>query len=74
MQYKKGTSPVDFERELNEVERAFNEQDFVQLTIRYREPERYREGMVVYADGTEWNPGSGKGVYVRKTSSWVLLG
>lgn len=26
-------------------------------------PLRPREGMVVYADGTDWNPGSGEGLY-----------
>ena len=37
------------------------------------EPERPREGDVVYADGTNWNPGSGSGVYVRGASSWTKL-
>jgi hypothetical protein len=37
-------------------------------------PDKPRDGMVVYANGTNWNPGSGAGVYVRKGAVWVLLG
>lgn len=37
-------------------------------------PTKPRDGDIRYADGTAWNPGSGKGVYVYKTSAWVLLG
>ena len=37
-------------------------------------PTKPRNGDIRYADGTNWNPGAGKGVYVYKTSAWVLLG
>lgn len=40
----------------------------------YAAPAKPRDGDIRYADGTTWNPGSGAGVYVYKTSSWVLLG
>lgn len=46
---------------------------FVQLAPRYVAPEKPREGLVVFADGTSWNPGSGKGVYVYASSAWVKL-
>jgi hypothetical protein len=36
-------------------------------------PERPRDGMVVFADGTNWNPGSGRGVYAYSSSAWVKL-
>jgi hypothetical protein len=35
-------------------------------------PERYDEGTVVYADGTAWNPGGGKGLYYWDGAQWVL--
>ena len=38
------------------------------------EPAKYSEGTVVYADGTEWNPGDGKGLYYWDGSAWVLTG
>ena len=37
------------------------------------EPERYSIGYVAYADGTNWNPGSGEGLYVYKSTGWTLM-
>lgn len=37
-------------------------------------PKRPREGLVAGADGVNWNPGSGKGVYAYYTSAWHYLG
>ena len=39
------------------------------------EPKRPRGGDIVYADGTNWDPGSGEGIYFFKesTSTWVQL-
>ena len=45
----------------------------VQFAVLHAEPDRPREGKVVYADGTDWNPGSGKGLYVYDGSAWVAL-
>ena len=39
----------------------------------YAEPARPREGMVVNADGTEWDPGGGAGLYQYLSSAWVKL-
>lgn len=39
----------------------------------YVEPPRPRDGMVVYADGTQWDPGSGEGFYGRENGAWVKL-
>lgn len=37
-------------------------------------PERPREGMVVHADGTNWNPGgTGRGLYLYTSSAWSKL-
>lgn len=33
-----------------------------------------REGMVRYADGTNWNPGSGKGMYYYNGTTWIFMG
>lgn len=38
------------------------------------EPEKPREGDLRIADGTNWNPGSGAGMYRYNGTSWVLLG
>ena len=43
------------------------------LPVRTAPPERVEEGQLVYADGTAWNPGAGKGVYVWTGAAWVKL-
>ncbi len=36
-------------------------------------PEKPREGDIRFADGTNWNPGSGKGIYAYSGAAWVLI-
>lgn len=36
-------------------------------------PAKPREGMLYGADGTNWNPGSGKGVYCYYGAAWTKL-
>jgi hypothetical protein len=51
-------------------------QDSIRLKPLYAEPTRMYPCMLVYADGTTWNPGSGEGVYRRNlaNSAWVFVG
>lgn len=44
-----------------------------ELEYRTAAPAKPRDGMRVLADGTNWNPGSGKGMYVYITNAWVKL-
>jgi hypothetical protein len=37
------------------------------------EPERPEEGVMVIADGVNWNPGSGNGLYIYLNSSWTFI-
>ena len=38
-------------------------------------PERPRAGTIIYADGTDFDPGSGEGVYFYNAAgSWIFLG
>lgn len=37
-------------------------------------PDKPQNGMIVWADGTNWNPGSGEGIYGYHGSTWNLLG
>ena len=37
----------------------------------HEEPQRPRVGDIRYADGTDWNPGSGEGVYLFDGTSWT---
>ena len=36
-------------------------------------PKKPREGMIVIADGVNWNPGAGLGAYEFKSGAWVKL-
>ena len=47
--------------------------DEVRLNELHVSPERTEDGMVILADGTDFNPGSGAGVYVRQGGTWVTL-
>lgn len=39
----------------------------------FAEPSKPRQGMVRYADGTTWNPGSGAGMYLYNGATWNFL-
>ena len=63
--------------EMNAIKRGLEEAMPTgnQYKVLYAEPARPRTGRVVYADGTEWNPGSGEGLYRRSlANTWVFLG
>lgn len=36
-------------------------------------PAKPREGDLRLADGVDWNPGSGKGLYIHDGTAWVLV-
>lgn len=59
--------------ELRRIAGSFANIDNLSLTPLAAEPERYENGDVVYADGANWNPGSGAGVYARESGAWVKL-
>lgn len=43
------------------------------LPMLYVAPAKPREGMLAVADGTSWNPGSGKGLYEYRSGAWAKL-
>lgn len=62
-------------RELEEISRALSEPNqFLTLDTSYKAPSKLREGMIVLADGSSWNPGSGAGFYGYRGGSWRFLG
>ncbi len=56
------------------ISEAFSQPTILDLAQSNVEPERPRDGMIVYADGTNWNPGSGEGYYGYYNSTWNKLG
>lgn len=59
--------------ELEQIASAFTEVTEVELRPINREPDKPRDGMIVFADGTNWDPGAGRGVYVFDTGAWAKL-
>lgn len=60
--------------ELQRIALALAGIDNLGLVQKNAEPDKYGDGLVVYADGTNWNPGSGEGLYARYNSAWNALG
>lgn len=46
----------------------------ITLALTYVEPDKPREGMVVHADGTEFNPGDGTGHNGQSGGNWGVGG
>ena len=44
-----------------------------QLDVTNVAPDKPRDGMIRYADGTNWNPGSGEGIYAYYGGAWNKL-
>jgi hypothetical protein len=60
-----------------DVSREFaSQRDFIGLKYLHAQPSRMFKGMVVLADGIDWNPGAGAGMYRRNeaNAAWVFVG
>lgn len=53
-------------QELNELRRDLT------LPV-HAPPTKVKEGMLRLADGTDWNPGAGRGLYQYISGTWVKL-
>ena len=64
------------QQELEQVSRAMSEpNDMLLLEMRYVAPPKPRDGMVVLADGVNFNPSAGgQGFYGYYGGSWKKLG
>ena len=80
--YMPGTPPTDpaalsnyLLLEQQKIAKAMLESNqFLYLDMSYVAPKKPRDGMVVLADGTSWNPGSGGGYYGYRAGAWRFLG
>ncbi len=63
-------------RELQRVSDAFFQTVENPIVELHAEPAKKRTGMIVLADGTNWNPGAGRGMYWydATTTTWKFLG
>jgi len=63
-------------RELNRLSDVVFNLDVMSLGQTNVQPQKPRDGDIRYADGTNWNPGSGQGVYIYiddGTPAWTKL-
>lgn len=77
MSYKRNKAPVDYDPDWLDKEHEHIEQvtyDQLKLKILNVAPAKPREGWVVLADGTHWNPGSGAGMYRYQGGAWNFVG
>ena len=63
---------VKLEDRIQELEAQVVSQ--LQMVKQYNAPIRFHEGMLIYADGTNWDPGTGIGLYQYRGGSWVFIG
>ena len=59
--------------ELQRIADCINVSDVIQLDELDAAPAKPSDGMIAYADGTNWNPGSGEGFYGYENGAWVKL-
>lgn len=62
------------EQELQRLTQALQEDEGVPLNELHVAPTKPREGQSVLADGTDWDPGSGRGPYMYVNGAWTFTG
>lgn len=62
------------EQELQSISRELLESRGLELRTTSKVPLRPREGMIVQADGTDWDPGEGAGTYKYESGVWKKFG
>jgi hypothetical protein len=61
-------------REFETLSIVLNNAAAGEADICYAPPDKPRTGMIRYADGAQWNPGSGAGFYGFRNGTWGFLG
>ena len=59
--------------EFESIAVSLQEFEIISLTTNFKAPTKPREGDIIFADGTQWDPGNGKGVYVYYNGIWNKL-
>lgn len=78
--YKAKTIPLEydplfFSNEFQEIAAKFSEERLSLLGLEEHngEPDKLFNGLMAYADGTNWDPGNGRGLYQYQNGTWVLI-
>lgn len=59
--------------EFEAISRILNEFDVTKFTVLHVAPPKPVAGSLAFADGTDWNPGSGVGFYEYRGGAWQKL-
>lgn len=80
IQYTPGDPPADpkelqryLREEMNKIAATAAALAAGHLDQTHVAPTKPRDGDMRYADGTDWNPGGGKGLYCHNGSVWTLI-
>lgn len=66
---------LELERDFQQLSRYSAHPNELQMDVMHSAPEKPRSGHMVYADGTDWDPGSGEGLYRYSIAgAWVFIG
>lgn len=68
-----GISQQYLYEELSRIGTAMTQPDFHIFVVHHEPPAKPVEGMLICADGTDWNPGAGAGLYLRLSGAWTKL-
>jgi hypothetical protein len=59
--------------EFTRLAMSIAEADQIRLSPMHSPPPKPLTGTLVYADGTDWDPGGGEGLYVFLSGGWTKL-
>jgi len=64
------------QNELFSISDSIYNQELISLRKLHQAPARINNGMIVYADGTDWEPvsGGGEGLYMYYNDTWKKIG
>ena len=66
--------PQFLSQELHNISQEMSSpKEVITLGMLNSPPAKIREGMIVLADGTNWNPGGGAGFYGYRDGAWRKL-
>jgi len=70
-----GLSQEELRRSLVDLEARVTLLEKSLMVVSHNPPDRPRDGMMRIADGTDWDPGSGFGLYLYNggTATWTKL-
>lgn len=60
--------------ELDRISAEYPKPQYFIFDETHAAPSKPKHGMLVFADGTDWNPGSGAGLYQYRAGVWNFLG